>query len=284
MKLSPTSINTLFHCPRQLWYKYIEKLPDKPSIHLVKGIAVHHALELIFNSKITAKRPLSDQLEEKAKRHYMSRWKVDKLGLTKEEEEKHLKDGLLMMNRYIRQIADNVEILINVGKVRDVYHAFNLLKPKFKELRLKDDKLHVGGSIDQVNIDYDDNITLVDLKTSSKYKNNISTDYERQLAIYAYLYYKNYGTFPKWVCINYLRYGESFFIKVTDDTIEWAKAEIERARHFLHSRKLKEQYYRKYSKLCDYCSYNETCRADRKKEEEAKSFFNELKEDKSGDK
>ena len=285
VKLSPTSINTLIHCPRSWYYKYVEKLPDKPSIHLIKGIAVHHALEKVFDGKITAKVDLEEQLYERAERHYLSRWTISRLGLTPEEAAMHKEDGLLMIRSFIRRLAENVNILIKVGKVRDVYHAFNLLKPKFKEVRLTDPILNVGGSIDQVNTDFDDNITLVDLKTSAKFRNNLPEDYERQLAIYAYLYSSVNKKMPKWVCINYLRYGESFYIRVTDSYIQWAITEIERVRNFILQNNIKTQYYIRESPLCPYCAYRDNCIIDTKKEEESKTFFKQMKEgsNKDGD-
>ena len=33
-RLSPSKINTFLHCPRQFYYKYIEKLPDQLTLHL----------------------------------------------------------------------------------------------------------------------------------------------------------------------------------------------------------------------------------------------------------
>ena len=34
---SPSSINTYLRCPRKYFYRYIRKLKDKPSIHLIRG-------------------------------------------------------------------------------------------------------------------------------------------------------------------------------------------------------------------------------------------------------
>ena len=73
--LSPTQINTLFKCPKSWYYKYIEKLPEAPSIHLVKGIAVHHALEKIFDDKIHKDADIHKVLSDRGEAHYKGRWK-----------------------------------------------------------------------------------------------------------------------------------------------------------------------------------------------------------------
>ena len=37
MRLSPSKINTYMKCPREFYYKYIAKLPEKKTIHLFRG-------------------------------------------------------------------------------------------------------------------------------------------------------------------------------------------------------------------------------------------------------
>ena len=259
MKLSPTSINTLFGCPRRFWLKYIEKLPEAFSIHLVKGIAVHHSLEMIFKDKIHKDMDLREHLLKRGEHYYRDRWTVDKLKLTPDEKAQHFIDGLTMIKAFINRTVDQIEMLIQSGKAGDVYHAMNLVKPKFTEIRYTDTELKVGGSIDQVLTDFDGNVVLLDLKTSNKFRNNLPEDYERQLAIYAYLYFMNEKKIPKWVCINYLRYGESFYIRINNSYIQWAISEIIRAREFLQVNGQKINYFKKESALCPYCSYCDLC-------------------------
>ena len=48
MRLSPSKINTYLKCPREFYYKYIAKLPEKKTIHLFRGTLVHQVLEDLF--------------------------------------------------------------------------------------------------------------------------------------------------------------------------------------------------------------------------------------------
>ena len=41
---SPTSINTYLRCPRKYYLRYIKRLKSKPSIHLIRGKAVHETI------------------------------------------------------------------------------------------------------------------------------------------------------------------------------------------------------------------------------------------------
>jgi len=49
--LSPTSINTYLRCPRKYYLKYIKGLKEKPSIHLIRGKAVHDAIAKFHKSE-----------------------------------------------------------------------------------------------------------------------------------------------------------------------------------------------------------------------------------------
>ena len=51
MRLSPSKINTYLKCPREFYYKYISKLPEKKTIHLFRGTLVHKVLEDLFRNK-----------------------------------------------------------------------------------------------------------------------------------------------------------------------------------------------------------------------------------------
>ena len=48
MRLSPSKINTYYKCPREFYYKYIAKIPEKKKIHLFRGTLVHKILEQLF--------------------------------------------------------------------------------------------------------------------------------------------------------------------------------------------------------------------------------------------
>ena len=58
--LSPTSINTYLRCPRKYFLKYIKGLKEKPSIHLIRGKAVHDSIARFHQMDLTN----SDGFEE----------------------------------------------------------------------------------------------------------------------------------------------------------------------------------------------------------------------------
>lgn len=59
---------------------------------------------------------------------------------------------------------------------------------------------------------------VVDYKTSSKKENTLATDYYVQMMIYAYMLHGTKRQ-PDWVCIDYLKYGEKYLFRVTEDAV-----------------------------------------------------------------
>ena len=97
--LSPSSINTYYKCPRSYHYNYLLKLPQPPSIHLVKGSVVHKVLEDFF-------RKFDSRLLKDFKPLLDTAWKnyartLKKLELAKEDEEREYQDCFNMIDMYL---------------------------------------------------------------------------------------------------------------------------------------------------------------------------------------
>jgi len=261
-RLSPSSINTLFKCPRKWYYNYIVKLPTKINIHLLKGSAVHYVLENIFNFKVNEKS--WSEIKVYAKQLLDARWAATKsLDMPEKELEMHYNDALDMTNAFVDRLDLQLKALINIGKAKGFFHGFQLLKPTFRELRLKDDQLNVAGFVDTIQEDFDGQVTIVDYKTSHKYKNTLSEDYKRQLAIYGLLYYRMNGKMPEYLCINYLRFGESFYIINTPSFMQYAKMEILRARNqIVNAGEDKSKFPKNETPLCNWCDFQDHCMKD----------------------
>ncbi len=194
-------------------------------------------------------------------------------------------ESKLMIIKFFKRFVDIIEEGLASGLYKNTNQGYYANKPIFKELWIDDEfqielndsckkifteertpienSLNVGGFIDAVLKDYDNNITLVDYKTSKKYKNVFSEDYINQLSIYAYLWEKQFKKMPNYLCVNFLRYDESFYILVTPSLIQQAKSTIKSVRASLIEFGIdKSKYYKKESKLCDYCNFKDMCSND----------------------
>jgi len=67
----------------------------------------------------------------------------------------------------------------------------------------------------------------LDYKTSKRYGPYLPEDYYRQLIIYAFLYTLEMGDMPNFVGVNYLRFDDTFYVKVNQGVLDEAKEVIE---------------------------------------------------------
>jgi RecB family exonuclease len=257
--LSPSSINTFLKCPRKYFYHYIAELPTKPSIHLLRGNIVHKVLEDLFDRKYSLRDNFKEELMSAAMVLLESHWDLSSLeDFPKDKEEIFFKESQQMIRNFIDRFTMQMQITLDSGKAQNFGHAFNLLRPKFREHYYKSDALNVHGYIDSIEQDFDGHVTLIDYKTSSKYKNLLTEDYKRQLAIYALLYKLEEGKLPANVGINYLKYGEIFYVHVTPSLLSWANHEIEKVKSGIVSKDI-GAYCMNESKLCNWCDFYDYC-------------------------
>ena len=254
--LSPTKINTYFKCPREFYYNYVEKLRTPPSIHLIKGSVVHKVLEDFYRGyKPNAKKYLAELFKTAWGK---SASQLASLEMPADEIKQHKKDAIMMIMNFYEVHYRKMMGTIVQGKAENEQHAFFLTKPKFKEMYVKDDSLHVRGYIDRIHKGYDGMITLGDYKTSTKYGIGFSDAYKRQLGIYALLYNNQEGKMADFVSIIFLRYGEEFLLEVTPSLLKFARDAIDSVWEKTRST-AKDDYPLKESRLCGWCPFHHIC-------------------------
>ena len=220
--ISPSSILAYLKCPRCYFYQYIAKFRPEPSIHLVKGNIVHNTLEDFF--KKYDEEDLRKKMFDLMEHHWVkNRKQIEELELSPEELAMHRKDIENITEEYYITLMRKIKMLLDAEKVENERHAFYMLKPKFRELYVKSEKLKVRGYIDRVDEDFNGILTLGDYKTSKKYGIGLPLDYQRQLAIYALLYKEQEGKVADFVSIIFLRYGEELLLQVTPSLIKHAR-------------------------------------------------------------
>ncbi|MGA1239453.1 MAG: RecB family exonuclease, partial [Ilumatobacteraceae bacterium] len=101
--LSPSRISNFRTCPLQFRFASIEKLPQPPQIHLVKGNFVHRVLELLLGNEpehrtVEAARRAFE--ETRAEYEPSARFKA--LGLSPDASEAFFKDSRDLVNGYYR--------------------------------------------------------------------------------------------------------------------------------------------------------------------------------------
>ncbi len=258
---SPSSINTHRQCPRKYYYQYVEKLPTRPSIHLVRGKLAHSVLEDFFKidvSLITMENYsflMKLMINELFKKHWNNSLpELESLQLSQE-------DFLFYYNETNEMVNDWCDLFLQKLNQEiqqfSLHEAYNRLKP-MTELQYSSQTLGVRGFVDAI-FRIGDDVKIMDYKTSKKDK--ITEDYKLQLAIYALLYKETHGIMPKIVGIDFLKHGERF-LEVDEQLLDFAKKECALIHIRTQSDNVKE-YPKKITSLCKWstgqCDFYGTC-------------------------
>jgi len=223
-RLSPTSINSFFRCPRCYFFQYIAKLKTPPNINLVKGSIVHKVLEDFFRGyKSDMQEHILDLFNKSWDKNEQA---IKDLELPPEELTKEKQDALNIIMEFYISFKRKIDAFVQVGKADNESHAFYLLKPKFRELFVEDKELHCCGYIDRVHEDFNGYLTIADYKTSNRYGVGFPEEYERQLSIYALLYKNQTKEWPHFAAVVFLRFGETDRLKITPEVLKSARDTI----------------------------------------------------------
>jgi len=193
--LSPSSINAYINCPRKFYYSKIAKLKQKPSIHLIRGIAVHSAIHKFYKHGMNRCANMDyghliGTVTDLLKHEWMA-WKESLLTLDLREDEMafYFHDTKKMMINFVHDFLK--------GKQFDAPEPI-LEKTFFSKTFM------TLGRIDAIHHNHAPPL-LVDYKTSKS--KELIDDYKRQLGIYALLYKEKTGILPL-VGIHFLKFQD----------------------------------------------------------------------------
>ncbi|MBI4139764.1 PD-(D/E)XK nuclease family protein [Candidatus Woesearchaeota archaeon] len=266
---SPSSVKTFKQCPRKYYYNYIEELPTRPSIHLVRGKMVHSVLENFYdqNTEDLSWETMEPQLLMTAQQLLIKEWKnnnieLARLRLTEEETVQYFEETLHMIVNWTIQKSHELQKYKDSGTVQEVFKTFT---PR-REQEYKSEKHGVRGFIDMIE-ETPQGVKIMDYKTN---KSQDIEDHRLQLAIYALLYKEKHGKLPDKTGIYFLR-GTPEHLEVNEELVQYAIRNLKE----IHS-KTKSNNYTDYpkqlSKLCNYCDYNEMCFKGKSVEQYKKDF------------
>lgn len=229
---SSSSINTINQCRRKYYYKYIAKLPEKKNIDALIGSIVHKAIKEGINNK-------GREYEE----IFCKVWnenvaEIEKLQFDNVSDHKDL--CWRMYENWINDYDPDAEIKA--------------------EVKLESRKYNLIGFIDEI-YEKDGKIGIIENKTSKK--EEITPEFELQIAIYSLLFFENYGKLPDFAAIRFLRTGNRKYIKVNERLLNKARYEAKAIKIKMLPENI-EDYLKNPSRLCKWntgeCSYFEKCK------------------------
>jgi CRISPR/Cas system-associated exonuclease Cas4 (RecB family) len=191
--LTPTAINTFINCPRKFFNRYISKIRQAPNIYLIRGAAVHRAIEQFYRLKLNQCRAyeapeLKQLLHDIFRCEWEARGKIlNRLGLTASDQSYFLNDSLRMLDNFIDGFFDNQRF-----------------EDPDTEKQISSEKFKLKGRIDAIYKNSPNTPPLIiDFKTNKSMEFN--PVHKRQLGLYALLYFEKYQVMPD-VGIHFLRF------------------------------------------------------------------------------
>ena len=264
MRLSPSKINTYHKCPREFYYKYIAQMPEKKTIHLFRGTLVHAVLEDLFKKQFrnfTAWEKgdpavwMEEQFQERWAKDIDSKTWLNELHTADEMAAMKIETQELLQN-FVGSVNKKLNEMVTWKIYKSKWQAWNSVAPKYAEKWVKSKDYAVIGIVYAVCSDFDGGTTLLDYKTSKRYGPYLPEDYYRQLIIYAFLYTLEMGEMPNFVGVSYLRFDDTFYVKVNQGVLDEAKEIIMYVHDCLKERmKDEDKYEQKPQNLCKWCSF-----------------------------
>jgi len=204
--------------------------------------------------KLWVQRQFEDGWEEKIAKHKWL-WEVH----TNEEMDAMYKETEALLQNFVDSVDKKLTEMVSWKIYKNKQQAWNAVAPKYAEKWVKSKEYAIVGVIDVVCSDFDGGTTLLDYKTSKRYGAYLPEEYYRQLIIYAFLYTLEMGEMPTFVGVNYLRFDDTFFVKVNQEVLDEAKDLIKMVHDCIKEREeYEDRYEQKPQNLCKWCSFHKS--------------------------
>lgn len=242
--LSPSRISNFRTCPLQFRFASIEKLPQPPQIHLVKGNFVHRVLELLLGNEpehrtVGAAREAFEVTRDEYERS--ARFKA--LGLSPDASDAFFKDSRELVNGYYRMENPRNAKIIGL------------------ELRLDSDfgKFRLRGIIDRLEYNEKNELVVSDYKTGKVPDARFGDNKMDNMHIYAALCLRERGELPKRLRLMYLKSNTQIEVEVTQDSNVACEAAAIATFEQIDTSCQSGKFATKRSGLCKVCAFKKWC-------------------------
>jgi putative RecB family exonuclease len=244
--LSPSRVDAFTSCPLAFRFASIERLPEPPSPHAVKGSLVHRVLELLF-CRAPADRTLTAALAdlERAVAELRADPEFTLLGLDDEAEGAFLADA----ERLVR--ADFT--MEDPTSVRAIGLELRLEVPV--------GGLHLRGIIDRLELDVDGELVVTDYKTGRPPRVEREQPRLGGVHFYAFLCEQVLGRRPARVQLLYLSTGEVIETRPSDQSSRFLPMRTNAVFQAIARACANEDFRPRTGPLCNSCGYKSWCPA-----------------------
>lgn len=264
---SASSTKTYLQCPAKYYFHYILELPNKPSIHLVRGNIMHSVQENFFSEgkKVLSKEDYTTSLRIVIQNLLKKEWKnakkeLDQLGLSNQQLEFYYNESNEMHNEWLDRFLKTLHSKMYDDDL-DIFSAFDELTPEVEKEYVRND---IGlRSFMDCRYEFKDGKVVI-----SDYKSDAKADvkkHELQMGFYALIEYLESGKLPNQLSVDFFRHGLRY-IEPNHKLLLTALQTLEELHKNTKSKKQKD-YPRYPTPLCKWnnakgsgeCDYYKQC-------------------------
>jgi putative RecB family exonuclease len=238
IRLSFSRIDLYGTCPRSFRFRYVDRLPSRPSPHLSFGSSVHAALE-DFHDRSLPERPDVDALLAALYEHWDASGFAD---LPREEQLAFYRHAQEVLRRYHARGPLDGRRVVATEAWFEVPFAYEAV---------------VVGSIDRVDVDDDGALHVVDYKTNRRARSRADVAGSLQLALYALACEHLYGQLPATVALDFVVPGVTVAVDLGELDLAAARSAVLDTAAAIRA----ERFPTTPNRLCDWCDHRRVCPA-----------------------
>ncbi len=245
--LSPSKVAAFTNCPLAFRFSQIERLPEPPSPHAVKGTLVHAALEgLFWRHSPGARTPVAAQAElSRCWEEIQQDAEYVELALDRDDAEVFLADA--------RTLVDNYFLLEDPNEARAVGVELGV--------ETVVDGMRLRGIIDRLDVTADGSLIVVDYKTGRAPSERFERGSMSGVQTYALLCESLLGRAPAEVRLLYLRQPIAISSVSSEQTIRGQRRRALAVWSAIERACDTEDFRPHVGPLCDYCHFKTSCPA-----------------------
>jgi len=245
--LTPSKVTAFTNCPLAFRFSQIERRPEPPSPHSVKGTLVHAALEGLFWHHLPgARSPAAASAElERAWDELQDDDEYVQLQLDRDGAETFLADARVLVDNYFRLEDPNEAraVGLELGVETTV------------------DGMRLRGIIDRLDVAPDGSLIVVDYKTGRAPSERFERGGLGGVQTYALLCESVLGRAPAEVRLLYLRQPIAISAVASEQSIRGQRRRAIAVWTAIEKACDAEDFRPHVGPLCDYCSFKACCPA-----------------------